>query len=138
MPSHRSPSPARVLAVLGAILASSLALAYPARGDVDQWGCGSYGSAQTCWAGTGYRGYNEVNSGTWAGTPPRSEWCAKAQGSGGTIKAGSGCNLNAVTRISCLDNVSPNSAAYAYWAGSGSTLDVFAEARTPSSPSGHC
>jgi hypothetical protein len=105
----------------------------PAVADVDLATCDNYVSAQTCWLGAGYRGYIEINSGTWAGTSPRSEWCAKAQSAAGNIKSGSGCNLNAVNRRSCLDNVSPNSTGYAYWAGSGSALQIFVEGRTPSS-----
>jgi hypothetical protein len=90
-------------------------------------------AAQICYLGTGYRGYIEINSGTLAGTAPPHEWCAKAAAAGGTIKAGSECNANAASRVSCLANVSPNWAGYAYWDGCGPNLLVIVEGRTPSS-----
>lgn len=101
-----------------------------ASADIDKWSCGNYSSAQTCWAGTGYRGYKEINA--TIGTT-RSEICAKSQTSAGNVRTGSGCNYNAWTRVSCLSSETPNSAAYVYWAGSGYAINVYGEAATPSS-----
>jgi hypothetical protein len=129
----RSATGSRAALLLGSALMFMLVLAYPAGADVDMAACNNASSAQTCYLGTGYRGYIEINSGTLAGTTPVHEWCAKAEAAGGTIKAGSGCNPNAVSRTSCLDNVSPNSAGYAYWDGSGPNLLVVVQGRTPAS-----
>jgi hypothetical protein len=105
-------------------------LAPPALADLDSWSCPNYSSAQTCWAGTGYRGYIEVVA-TLGAT--RSEVCAKAVTAAGNIRTGSGCQYNAFYRRSCLAGSSPNSAAYVYWAGSGSAINVYGQAATPSS-----
>lgn len=123
-------------ASVAALLAASFTLATLAPGasaDVDTVPCNNYVSAQSCYLGSGYRGYIQVTSGTLDGATARSEWCAKAVTAAGNIKGGSGCNYNAVSRKSCLDNVSPNSVGYSYWAGTGYPLLVVTEGRTPTS-----
>lgn len=130
-------SPIRtLLSTLGLAFAGTALLAVqPATADTVTWACYSYSSAQTCWAGTGYRGYKEVGNSTsdGGGAVTRSEVCAKAVTAAGNIRTGSGCSYNTWLRGSCLSSSSPNSAAYVYWAGSSSATNNNGWAYTPSS-----
>jgi hypothetical protein len=121
---------ARLIALLCSA-AVSLVAASPADALYSSFSCSDYVSAQTCWAGTGYHGYDEVSIGTFAAYGARSEMCAKAQTQAGSIKAGSGCNNNALGRVSCLSNTEPISAGYGYWAGSGSPAILAGQVASP-------
>ncbi len=91
--------------------------AYAQRADAlyDHWTCNNYSSAQTCYSGAGYHSWRGIIN--VIGTT-KSEVCAKGHLSGGGAASGSGCNMNAVQRFSCLSG-SQLTAAYGYWAGSG-------------------
>lgn len=118
------------MAALSSAGAFVLAGAGPSHALTSFWGCTSYPSALQCYDSSGYHGWIQIDAAS-SGLAVN-EWCAKAQASGGTIKAGSGCNSNATSRVSCLDNVSPNSLGYGYWDGSGGPWTVADEALSPS------
>jgi hypothetical protein len=122
----------RVVLLALAVALAAAALTSPAYALNDHWQCGNYGSAQTCWAGTGYHGYNEVVNQL---TVDRYAVCAKGQTEAGNTRtgAGDGCAYNVIGgyRISCFGLASPNTAAYIYWAGSGQNTTNYGSARSP-------
>jgi hypothetical protein len=107
-----------------------LVTATSAIGYIDRWSCGNYYSAQTCYAGTGYRSYIEITNNIGA---RKAEVCAKGVTAAGNIRSGSGCNHNALGRVSCISSASPHSAAYIYWAGGGGPTTNTGAAKTPGS-----
>lgn len=124
------------LAVCALIALGSMALGAPTADALsDDWTCHSYSSAQTCWAGTGYRGYSQVLAEI---AVVRAQVCAKGHTAAGNTRtgAGDGCSYNNLSRISCFGGPSPSSAAYVYWAGSGSAINIRGNARSPSEPLG--
>lgn len=93
----------------------------------DFWGCSNSYSAQTCWSGAGYHSWVVVAA---AIGPSRAEICAKGVTAAGNVRSGSGCNYNTSTRGSGFSGGTPASAAYVYWAGSGSPTQINGSAGT--------
>ena len=129
---RRSSGKARVLA-FAAVAGSVAALgtgAQPASALTDSFDC--YGSsAQTCWSGMGYRGWIVIADSV---AYSRSEVCAKGRTEAQNTRTGqgNGCNTNTNSRRTCFSTAEPPTAAYVYWAGSGSAQTNFGDAFSPS------